>query len=325
MAKRLSSREVDDRAAIWAARVDAGILSAEEKAELSLWTDEDPRHLGAFAKANAIMAYSHRIKTLSPNFNLGNHASESTPIVSRRVVLSGSVAAAGIIAAGLFHTAIREALTEKSFATQIGETRLVPLDDGSLVTLNTDSKIVVSYSEERRDIKLIHGEALFDVAKNKNRPFVVDADGTQVRAVGTSFSVSMLPDKPVEVFVREGIVELNRPGVSVAPPVRLVANNRAIAPENAPIETGAVDPAVLTRALSWRVGRLAFEGDSLKDAAAAFARYSDTRIEIDDPIIANKTITGLFVSNDPIGFSEAVAQSFSLHADVAGKVVRISR
>ncbi len=325
MAKRLSSREVDDRAAVWAARVDAGSLSAEEMAELSRWTDEDPRHLGAFAKANAIIAYAHRIKSVSPDLNLGNLLSEAAPIVSRRVVVSGSIAASGILAAGLFHTEIRDALAEKSFATQIGETRVVPLDDGSLITLNTESKVVVRYSEERRDIKLIRGEALFDVAKNKKRPFVVDADGTQVRAVGTSFTVSMLPDNPVEVLVREGTVELKRPGLSVATPVRLVANNRAIIPDNAPTETGAVDPAVLTRALSWRVGRLAFEGDTLKEAAAAFARYSDTRIEIDDPVIANKTITGLFVSNDPIGFSEAVAQSFNLHADVAGKVVRISR
>ncbi len=323
MAKRLSSREVDDRAAIWAARVDAGMLSAEEKVELSRWTDEDPRHLGAFAKANAILAYGHQIKSLSPN--LENLPSGPAPIVSRRVVMSGSIAAAGIMTVGLFHAEITRALTEKSFETQIGETRIVPLDDGSLVTLNTDSKVVVRYSQERRDIRLIRGEALFDVAKNKKRPFVVDADGTQVRAVGTSFSVSMLPDSPVEVFVREGIVELKRLGFSVAPPVRLAANNRAVAPENAPIQTRAVDAAVLTRALSWRVGKLAFEGDTLKEAAAAFARYSDTRIEIDDPVIANKTITGLFVSSDPVGFSEAVAQSFNLHADVAGKVVRISR
>ena len=325
MAKRLSSPEVDDRAAVWAARVSAGSLSVEEEAELSRWTEADPRHLGAFAKANAVLAYGHHIKALSPGLNLGKLVPESAPIVSRRTVVSGSIAASGLLVTGLFHREILDALAEKSFETQIGETRVVPLDDGSLITLNTDSKVIVCYSEARRDIKLIRGEALFDVAKNKKRPFVVDAEGTQVRAVGTSFTVSMLPDNPVEVLVSEGTVELKRRGVSVAAPVRLVANNKAIIPENAPTRTGTMDPAVLTRALSWRVGRLAFEGDTLKEAAAAFARYSDTRIEIDDPIIANKTITGLFVSNDPIGFSEAVAQSFNLHADVAGKVVRISR
>jgi transmembrane sensor len=325
MAKRLSSRAVDDQAAVWAARVDVGTLSAKEQGDLSLWLEEDPRHLGAFAKANAVIAYSSRIESLGPSVNLMERFSPTSSVMSRRVVLSGSVAAVGILCAGLFGAGIKRVLEERSFETQIGETRAVPLDDGSLVTLNTNSKIVVRYSEERRDIKLVRGEALFDVAKNKKRPFVVDAAGTLVRAVGTSFTVSVLPDKPVAVLVREGIVELKQLGVSVVPRVRLVANSKAIVPANAPVETETVDPAILTRALSWRVGRLAFEGDTLKDAAASFARYSETQIEIDDPVIANKTITGLFVSNDPIGFSEAVAQSLSLHVDVTGKVVRISR
>src|ERR1700722_2098356 len=183
MAKRLSSRAVDDQAAVWAARVDAGTLSAKEQGDLSLWLEEDPRHLGAFAKANALIAYSSRIESLSPGVNLMERVSPTSSVMSRRVVLSGSVAAVGILCAGLFRMGIRSILEEKSFETQIGETRAVPLDDGSLATLNTNSKIVVRYSEERRDIKLVRGEALFDVAKNKKRPFVVDAAGTLVRAV----------------------------------------------------------------------------------------------------------------------------------------------
>ena len=76
----------------------------------------------------------------------------------------------------------------------------------------------------RRGIDLIRGEALFDVTKDRKRPFVVTAGATQVRAVGTSFSVQLLPDQPVQVLVREGVVEIKRPDVPMAPPVRAAAS-----------------------------------------------------------------------------------------------------
>lgn len=77
--------------------------------------------------------------------------------------------------------------------------------------------------------------------------------------------------------------------------------------------------------LSWRVGRLSFEDEPLCDAAKSFARYSDVRIEIDDPAVANQTVTGLFVSNDPMGFSKAVALSLGLHVEIRGDEVKLSR
>ncbi len=140
------------------------------------------------------------------------------------------------------------------------------------------------------------------MAKNRKRPFVVEADGTTVRAVGTSFTVALLPEQPVQVLVREGVVEVKRPDQPAAPPVRLLANTKAIAPKDAPVIAQKVASAEVTRALSWRVGRLAFEGETLAQAAAIFARYSETRIVIDDPGVANRTITGLYVSKRSVGY-----------------------
>jgi transmembrane sensor len=81
----------------------------------------------------------------------------------------------------------------------------------------------------------------------------------------------------------------------------------------------------VTRELSWRVGRLTFEGETLEAAAATFARYSSIHIEIDDPTLAKETVTGVFVSNDPIGFSKAVALSLGLRAAVKDDAVKLSR
>jgi transmembrane sensor len=314
MTSRQTSEEIDIQAAAWAVRLDAGGMTAEDELSLDAWLQIDLRHVGAFAKARAILIPDENedVRTLGK------------PRSSRRLWLAGGIAAA----VSLFTVgggAIWRMVARQSYTTQIGETRVIPLVDGSVITLNTNSTILVNYGPDRRDIQLVRGEALFDVAKDESRPFIVTAGLTQVRAVGTSFVVKRLPDQPVQVLVREGVVEVKRPDVPVAAPVRLVADMRAQAPVDAPIAAQAVPRDEVTRALAWRVGRIAFHGETLQDAAAEFARYSDTRIEIDDPSIANETVTGLFVSNDPVGFAKGVAFSLNLHAEVGDNVVRLTR
>jgi len=211
--------------------------------------------------------------------------------------------------------------------------KVVPLADGSVVNLNTDSRIRVQYTAVRRSIHLDRGEALFDVAKDAARPFVVSAGDMQVRAVGTSFSVLRLADTPVQITVREGVVEVDRDhsGAREVAPVRLTANMRAEAPlgsglaSPAPIRAVAVAPVEIERAVAWREGRIAFEGETLAEAVKDFQRYSDTRIVIDDPSIAKEEVTGLFQANDPVGFAQAVATGFGWHAEVGENQVRLSR
>jgi transmembrane sensor len=206
--------------------------------------------------------------------------------------------------------------------------RVVPLADGSVVNLNTDSRIRVLFTKAQRTIHLERGEALFDVAKDAGRPFIVYAGDTLVKAVGTSFSVLRLADAPVQVLVREGVVEVDRGQVA---PVRLAANMRAVAPiaanfaTPAPIRVAAMAPVEIDRAVAWREGRIAFEGETLDQAVKDFARYSDTRIVIDDPSIAHEEVTGLFQANDPVGFAQAVATSFGWHAEVGANQVTLTR
>jgi transmembrane sensor len=328
MQPRIKSPEIDERAAEWVARIDAGPLEPAEEARLTAWLEADARHIGAFAKARAVMLHSERARALGPNFDpdaFATAAPTAAPLITRRRALAVSGMAAGLAVLAVSGGARWWFGGSPAYSTRIGETRVVPLDDGSVVTLNTNSEIAVHFTKETRTVALLHGEALFDVAKNKQRPFIVEADGTSVRAVGTSFTVALLPEQPVQVMVREGIVEVKRPEhAATVPPVRLIANTRAIAPKDAPIVAQKMASAEVTRALSWRVGRLAFEGETLAEAAAMFSRYSDTKIVIDDPAIASRTITGLYVSNDPVGFSQAAAASLDLHSDLRGNEVHIT-
>jgi transmembrane sensor len=129
-------------------------------------------------------------------------------------------------------------------------------------------------------------------------------------------------------MVREGVVE-GRPAGGAAP-VKLAANALALAPApmaqgpEAMIHTAYVASTEIARQLTWREGLLSFDGVSLYEASAEFARYSDTRIIIDDPVIGRKTITGLFSANDPKGFAKAAATSLGLTAQAQGDQVHLS-
>lgn len=312
-----TSNEIDDLAADWAVRRDLGQLSAQEQAQFEAWLNADVRHLGAYGRAEAVLARLERLT------GVGRDVEEpaETQIWTRRraVMAAGGITAT---AAGLGIALYPRRAESEILSTQIGQMREIVLADGSIVSLNTDSAISVSFTDSARNITLHKGEALFEVAKSKARPFVVSAGCTQVRAVGTSFTVSRLPKRPVEVLVREGVVEVKRSDVPQAPPVRAEANVRALVPSDAPIATLAMPEEKLARDLEWQYGRIALDNETLADAASEFARYSEVRIVV-DPAISDKTLTGLFAANDPVGFAKTAASVLKLQTHVQGNEVRI--
>ena len=273
------NQEIDDQAADWAIKRELGPLSLLQQAEFEAWLAADRRHLGAYGRAEAVLARLERLKGVSRNSTEVTQGS----LWSRRRTLLGAGAATAA-AAGIGIAFIPRKAKHETLSTVIGQMREIVLPDGSIVSLNTDSEISVAFSPTVRKICLLRGEALFDVAKNKARPFVVWAGGTQVRAVGTSFTVSLLPQKPVEVLVREGIVELKRASQPQAPAVRATANVRVVVPSDAPIATVAMPQEKLARDLEWQHGRIALDNETLADAAGEFARYSEVRIVVDPAI-----------------------------------------
>ena len=125
--------------------------------------------------------------------------------------------------------------------------------------------------------------------------------------------------------MREGIVEVFKPTAG-ARPIRISANTLAVAPpDNADIAARTVPMAQVQRAMAWREGQIAFEGETLAQAAVEFSRYSDTRIIIDDPALAREEIAGLFKATDPVGFARTIAISLNAHARIGEGEVRLTR
>jgi transmembrane sensor len=174
-----------------------------------------------------------------------------------------------------------------------------------------------------RNIVLEHGEALFDVAKNKLRPFVVRMNTVKVRAVGTSFSVGAAGSGPVRVMVREGIVEIDTH--TSAPPVRVYAGSRATVLPGGRLAIETLGAKQISEGLAWRSGHVFFRHQTLGAIASEFKRYSNIQIVIDDPAVASKTVTGMFVATDPVAFSHAVAASLNLNVEDRGNEIHITR
>ena len=313
MESRETSRAIDDEAARWAAKLDRAPLTTSQDAELKVWLSGGRRRLGAFARARAISAHSERARALGHGFDpadFENTSRDQRP--DRRRVLWGAAAAAIVAGVGASVMFMRRPI---GLETARGEVRLAPLTDGSVVTINTLTRLAVDYTPDRRTVHLRNGEAFFEVASNAARPFEVDAGDILVRAVGTAFSVRRIPGEPVQVIVSEGKVEIRR-RAGTGQPVAVSANYKAVAMETgtAVANTSEMIPNDVRRAMAWREGKISFEGESLRSAADAFERYSGTRIVITDTALANQTVTGLFTATDPAGFAQAVAISFGVQA-----------
>lgn len=316
---RESAAAIDAAAAAWAARVDRGPLSAEDQNALEAWAAADPRRAGAYARALAVSAHADRARGLGEDFAPARHPAALAAGRRQLLATGGALAAAAVVGVAGY-----EALSLRGrMVTRKGDIRRAPLADGSAVTLNTDTAIKAAFSSEIRRVDLLRGEALFDVAKDAARPFIVVAGKVRVRAVGTSFTVRAHEDGEVGVLVREGVVEVWR-GQGGAP-LRLTAQTATKVEAAGPLRAVRVAASAADSATAWRQGQIALDGLTLGEAAAEFARYSDRRIVVDDPAVARLKMTGLFSASDPDGFARAAALSLGLVATPQADGVRLTR
>ncbi|PZQ65872.1 MAG: hypothetical protein DI570_00180 [Phenylobacterium zucineum] len=319
---RETADEIDEVAAAWAVRVDRG-LTAVEAAELEAWLEGDVRRSGAYARMTWALMSTEQADVLAAGYGETKDRPRGAARLNRRQwMATGGAIAASFVAVGVYLRPDRPI----AHSTRMGEKKVVSLGDGSVITLNTATRLEVAYSKDRRHVRLLAGEALFDVAKDAARPFVVTVRGADVRAVGTSFTVSSLDRDAVRVLVREGVVEVSPLATGSRRVTRLAANDRAVVSGSAGAVVVAQLPASEVDAeLAWKQGRIVLRGEPLAAAAKTFARYSDIAIIIDDPALGAEQVSGVFDANDPIGFARSVALSLQVRAEIGADQVRLTR
>jgi len=302
---------IDAEAARWISRLDAGELPLEQRAALEGWLAQDSRHRGAFLRAQAAWQLLDRARALPVQ-----REDAPTSLNRRRALVIGGAATAAAVSGSLFLWPRANAIE-----TPVGEMRRVALKDGSIATVNTNSLLEVALKQDTRVLKLDKGEAWFDVAKDRARPFLVAAGKVRVRAVGTAFSVRKRDDG-ADVLVTEGTVET---WTTEAPKdrKRVKAGSRVFVSDVAGPSQVIAAAAQVDRALAWRSGQIALDGETLEDAAAEFNRYNTRRLTI-DPALEEKRFVGWFRTNEPETFAQAAAKTLNATVVVSDNEIHIA-
>jgi transmembrane sensor len=313
----------------WFARCDRG-LSAEQEAEFEAWLVADPRHATLFnemAGTWRMLAQARAAAVLAPATTPAR-PKPARPRWARWTLPLAAAASLALAYVGYWRPTHYAAET----VTAVGAQRTLRLPDGSVVNLNTDSVIAADFSAAERRVRLARGEATFSVAKHAGRPFIVEAGGVAVRAVGTAFNVRLAAES-LEVIVLEGRVEVNdaQSGASLLPS-ELAAEEEAIltpgqsaivalpdlqpkAAVPAVVEVRALPAEEVRRRTSWQEGRLDFEAAPLAEIVAEFNRYHRHKLVIADPALETQRFGGSFRPDDQAGFVRMLQENFHLQVE----------
>ena len=304
-------QDAHELAAAWFLQRRSGALTRRDAERLEAWLAADPAHRAAYDEVVATWEITEGLAASDPI-----QAMRAAALAARRdrhgvhrwqSPIWGAAAAMLLLAVlvgggfGLWSLVSPAVPEVQVYRTDIGERAMVTLADGSQATLNTATVLAVDYTRKRRGLRLIAGEAWFDVAKNPNRPFVVAAADHQVIAVGPSFHVRLDPNR-LRVAVSEGRVRLA--DAHDTPLAAISAGQRAdLKPGGLVVGQGG--PATG----DWRAGRLHFEAAALGDAILEMNRYRKTPIVVADPVAANLRISGVFDAGEASSFLEALPLS----------------
>lgn len=307
-------------AADWFARLNRRDVSSADMEAFRIWR-KAPGHKEAYDQADAFWRRSEALKN-DPDIKaaiagaLSRSASRTT--AARRTRYGLALALAVLAALGVGYIL----LGPKVYSTGVGEQRTLRLTDGSSVMLDTDSQVVVRLSGARRDIRLGRGQAMFEVAHDAKRPFVVTAGATSVTALGTRFDVRRERDGATVTLV-QGAVEVRDRGGDDAKVWRLAPGQSVATQAPAPAPS-RVD---VDSATSWTSGRLIFHAMPLREAVAEFNRYERRKIEVADGPVGDALVSGIFAVGDADTFIGSVADLHDLTVVRAAKdgPIRLTR
>jgi transmembrane sensor len=335
-------RTIESQAARWLAKLDAENPSREDIEAFKQWIAEDKQHRQEF---ESLVNFWDEMNVLTQVVTPRERAWQSKPAnrgkdaskrLNRRFAIAGT-ALATMLMAVLVNLSPWQWSSSQVYVTAVGEQKEVTLPDNTKVSLNTNSRFEVHYSEKRRGVYLMQGEAHFDVHHDADRPFEVYVGNSLVRALGTAFAVHLMTDKNVEVIVTEGVVEIGNvlpQSINSAlkqPAATTDANTSKNDKPDAYTRVSAGKKATLTRdaekqvilaeikqlddKLSWRKGVLVFQREPLERVVNEMSRYTSMKIVIPERQLRELEVGGIFKIGDTESLFEALRHGFGVHVE----------
>jgi transmembrane sensor len=336
------AKAIQRRAAEWLALRQARPLTGAEQAALAEWCATDPRHAAMLAEVETAYRAFDRLafyprppgRPIDPDLLVSRRWRVRAPA---RLAFA---AAAAVAALFWLHPPAPPPVARAAVAAT--NPHFLRLPDGSRVELNLGSEVAVHFTASERRIRLVRGEAHFEVAKNPLRPFIVEADSISVRAVGTAFNVR-LGATAVDVLVTEGKVGVITASdlaalAALGPGLILVAGQRTAVPTT-PAPSGPTQLVVealtqhqIDRALSWQTSRLVFEAMPLAEVVARFNRAADepdgpaaVRLKISGASLEALRISGRVRYDSIENFVEVLEEDFGVTAERHGSEITLRK
>lgn len=265
-----------DRAVEWHVRLTSDAAEESDWLAFEAWLDESPENLRAYEAVEALWSDLDVARAVRGPAQVVRLTPRRRPAWVGPVGIAASLALAIAVGFGVWTT---RAPTPVTYQTAKGQTEAITLADGTHIRLNSGSRIVVALGRRERHVEMADAEAAFDVAKDPNRPFVIDAGDRRIRVVGTEFDV-LRHAGLITVAVRRGVVEVRSSDAPKgAPPVARLVHGQALSHREgqAGDRVTHVDP---NRAFAWTDGRLVYDDARLADVAADLERYGQNRIVV---------------------------------------------
>ncbi|WP_317931198.1 FecR family protein [Halioxenophilus sp. WMMB6] len=318
-----SEEDLFDAAAGWIVKLRSPAVSERDHIDFSHWLNASPAHQTAFdemLESWELMALGAELPESSWNpkvskrglaAKLGHLLSRLKPgPASNNFWLGGLVSAAALALVAIAVTLDQSNPTQPEiYQTATGEQQLIELADGSTATLNTHSKIAVAFTEEQRLIQLLEGEAFFQVAPSKRRPFVVESGRGTVTAVGTAFNVYRKSGADM-VTVTEGVVRVKQSKNATTP---YPESKFVRAREQLALSTNGLSKTeAAPEEMAWLNKTLSFDNTELAEALAELNRYLSQPVKIDHPSLRQLRISGTFRTDSPEETLSAIITTFNL-------------
>lgn len=326
--------EIEREAANWAIRFDRG-LTAEEQDAYSQWLAEDSRHRDAIALYRwgwdefdrlAGLQTTHHAQIDPDLLAPGNRFARKSRLVKGLFAAIPLAASIAIMVMVFWpdSTPKQTPFASKAAVELIARIEQKILDDGSVIELNRGAVVETHYTPEFRRVTLVRGEANFEVAKDPDRPFVVNVAGVDVQAVGTQFNVRLINDT-VDVIVSEGVVsvsakELLRKGdVAIDEPL-LEVGHRAVMKlgDTARLDVTVLSASEMDRELGWQPRLMDFDDVRMTEIVAAFNRSNEVQLVLGDASLKEMQLSYSFWSDNVEGFVRLMESSFSMRAEWQG-------
>jgi transmembrane sensor len=283
---------IRDAAADWVVRLGLPTTGEADWLAFDAWLDASTAHSQAYDQAIGLWS---ELQASAPQLHaaLEDAPPAARPAPNHRWTIAGGLAAAALAVAVVPWADITAPTTV--YQTANGERRVVTLSDGTRIDLNAGSRLTVRLKSRSRQVTMDDAEAVFDVAKDAKRPFLISAGDRTIRVVGTQFNVRRR-DGVQSVTVRRGVVEVSPTGDAPGKLYRLTVGQRLDHVEGA--SASALSATVPDEAMSWRTGRLIYRGEPLSNVVADLNRYVSKPVRIADGRVAQLPFSGVLVTDD---------------------------